>query len=90
MLNQATRGEARKLARIRYGMKHKAKIKPLAPVEETTLKEPISKARYWRWVGEIMPLKGLVPGELYIAGELRVAGFKLPRLKCKSKGEKAR
>ena len=91
-LDQAERSETRRLARIRYGAKHKAKVKPLAPVEERGITIINGeKKRMWAWVGEKLPAKLtsiLMPNAsevIYSSEELREAGFKLPKLKRKSK-----
>jgi hypothetical protein len=85
VMDQASRGEARKLARIRYGMKHKAKVKPLAPVEETWMKDIVTGEHLWIWLGENLISKGLLVNLLYRASFIRKAGFKLPKLKGKTK-----
>lgn len=88
-LDQIARGEARKLARIRYGMKHKAKVKPLAPVEETNEGKVNKGERLWEWVGETIASKELFAGQLYSSGFIRKVGFKLPKLQ-KLKGKKGK
>lgn len=91
-MDRSERGQARRVAAIRYGMKHKKQQKPLAPVEETTEKHYGDKARLWKWNGEEIASKGLLPGDLYASDQIREAGFRLPKLKklerrCKEKHE---
>lgn len=79
-IDQQERGEARMRARIRYGEKHKTPKKPLAPVEQTNEKHPGDGARLWKWIGEEIASKGLLPGDLYASDQIREAGFKTPKL----------
>jgi hypothetical protein len=85
VLDQSSRNEARKLARIRYGMKHKAKVKPLAPVEESSIKSTPEGKRCWVWIGEDIPSKALEQAGFYTSDYIRSMGFKLPKLKGKAK-----
>ena len=91
ILDREARGQARMIARIRHAEKHKAKVKPLAPVE-AMYKEPGKEhERWWIWTGE-KPLNfrrkdGVVIlftlGGAYSSQTLREAGFKLPKLPSK-------
>lgn len=78
--DQGYRSRARIAARISHAAKHKAKVKPLAPVEETDYKLPETNERLWKWTGEQRPAKLIPLGWFYTSVELRNAGFKLPKL----------
>lgn len=77
-MDRQERGQARKVAAIKWAMKHKKQSKPLAPVEESSVKR-LGK-RLWIWLGED---NGMKKGELYGADVIRGYGFKLPKLKKK-------
>lgn len=82
-MDRSERGQARRVAAIRYGMKHKKQQKPMAPVEETSEKR--GKIRVWIWRGEKIETKNLIPGGYYDNGYIRERGFRLPKLKKKEK-----
>lgn len=84
-MEQTERGDARRLARIRHAMKHKAVKKPEAPVE--AVEKAIGIERQWTWIGESIGSKGLLHGKIYIGAEVRKAGFRLPKLKKKKKAK---
>ena len=86
-IEQSNRTEARKEARIRYARKHKAKVKPMAPVEETNVKDMSTKERWWRWIGENITSQGIETLSYYTGKQIRKAGFKLPRLQKKGRKE---
>ena len=91
LIDQRRRGDARRLARIRYATKHKVAKKPLAPVEawsHTTKDENGRVVRWWKWTG--VQTERFFAGELYTSAELRAAGFKLPKLKPKAKVGRAK
>jgi hypothetical protein len=90
-LEQQDRREARREKAIWHAMHRAAPKKPEAPVEQTnekvldSTKPGATMVRAWRWKGEIINSKGLVPELLYSASTLRAAGFKLPKLKKEEK-----
>lgn len=81
IMDREARGQARMIARIRHATKHKAKVKPLAPVEPTIKIK--GQDRCWFWVGETILSKELFKGYNYTTTFIRSAGFKLPRLSPK-------
>lgn len=83
VIEQLDRGKARLIARIKHQQKHKAKKKPLAPVEQTEMKHALG--RMWLWIGEDIPSKAIVKGHHFSSGEIRTAGFRLPKLIKKEK-----
>ena len=82
-MDRQERGQARRLAVIRYGMKHKKQQKPTAPVRD----KPKMKGyeRQWIWEGKSMESKGMIHGQGYSGTEIRNQGFKLPKLEKKGK-----
>ncbi len=82
-MEQQERTQARQAARIRHAMKHKAKVRPLAPVRELEYK--VEGKRRWLWVGEEIASKGLYRTVHYSPEEICAAGFKLPKLVKKEK-----
>jgi hypothetical protein len=83
-MEQMERTEQRKAARVRYALKHKAKVKPLAPVEQVDHKGLEGK-RIWTWQGEDIASKTLFHGCVYTSERIRKEGFKLPKLKKEGK-----
>ena len=73
------RGEARQLKRIWHQQRHATPRKPEAPVRAMT-KEQGEKERFWCWIGEDVPSKGIIAGKVMKAAEIRKAGYKLPKL----------
>jgi hypothetical protein len=84
-MDRQERGQARRVAAIKWSMKHKKQQKPIAPVEETNEGKVNKGDRLWLWIGEEIESKNLVAGHLYSSGYLRLHGFKLPKLKKKEK-----
>jgi len=82
-MDRQERGQARRIAAIRYGMKHKKQQKPLAPVSI----KPKEKGyeRRWLWEGDDIESKGLKHFHSYSSTVIRAAGFKLPKLAKKDK-----
>jgi len=83
ILDRQERGQARKIATIRYATKHKKQQKPLAPVKESDLKSIPEGNRLWIWQGEVIESKGLQPSLSYSSEYIRKCGFRLPKLKKK-------
>lgn len=77
-LEQQDRGEQRRLKAIWHATRHAKPAKPLAPVEAREKAKGLE--RLWRWTGESIQSKGMIHGFSYKAGEIRKAGFKLPRI----------
>src|SRR3990167_9695485 len=77
-MDRQERRQARKLAAIKYGMKHKKQRKPLAPVRD----KPKMKGyeRQWIWEGKSIESKGMIYGQSFSGTEIRAKGFKLPKL----------
>lgn len=90
-LEQMERTAARQQARLKYAAKHKAPVKPLAPVQQYDEKLAAGKERLWLWIGEDIPSKQLARDYYYTSGRIRTAGFKLPKLvKVKKEKRKAK
>ena len=83
ILDREARGQARMIARIQYAKKHKAKVKPLAPVEAMYKKPGKLHQRWWVWIGETILSKELYKDVAYTSEAIRAAGFKLPKLPTK-------
>ena len=79
-MDRQERGQARRIAAIKWSMKHKKQQKPVAPVSPSD-----SKHRVWMWEGEDIPSKGIRTGCWYQADDIRRWGFKLPKLEKKGK-----
>ena len=78
------RGEARQLKRIWHQQRHSTPKKPVAPVRQMT-RECGESERFWCWIGEDIPSKGIIAGKVMKAIEVRKAGYKLPKLEKKVK-----
>src|SRR3990167_5743891 len=84
-MDRQERGQARRVAVIKWATKHKKQQKPSAPVEETEEGKINKGERLWKWIGEAIPTKELFAGHLYSSSYLRLYGFRLPKLKTKGK-----
>lgn len=78
-MDRSERGQLRRAAGIRYGMKHKKQQKPLAPVEEVVKQKGVPRS--WRWMGEDIESKALYHKHFYREEYIREQGFRLPKLK---------
>src|SRR3990167_915592 len=81
ILDREARGQARMIARIQYARKHKAKVKPLAPVVPYSKRKGEERER--EWIGETIESKNLYKGAIYSDRYIRAAGFRLPKLPIK-------
>lgn len=82
-MEQGERGQLRRAAALGHAKKHKAPVKPLAPVAPAEKLK--GQTRRWNWIGEDIPSKGLRKGVQYEAKIIREAGFKLPKLEKKAR-----
>ena len=79
-MDRMERGQVRRMAAIRHGMKHKKKEKPVAPVRPLD-----TKPRLWIWEGVSSPTLLLQNGIEYTGEYIRSKGFRLPKLQKKEK-----
>ena len=78
IMDRESRSQARMIARIQYTKKHKAKVKPLAPVIPYSKRKGEERER--EWIGENIESKNLYKGSVYSDSYIRKQGFKLPKL----------
>ena len=82
-MDRQERGQARKIAAIKWSMKHKKQQKPVAPVEQCDDRFSEEGKRLWIWKGEDIPSKSIQYAYMLTSDQIRKAGFRCPKLKKK-------